>query len=450
MGDMVRLRKKELFEYVTFFENTNRSVSKGRSGQINIVEVLTQCQNKAIELGNYLETIEEDTTKMVKILEEYCENIYQISTLLSDEEKCRKIFKKIQKQIIQLNHAIEYDLKPDKKEVVFLPYKASMWDSLESVWQAAIADGNTDTYVIPIPYYDKRPDGSFQQMHYEGNDYPEYVPITHYENYDFKNRKPDAIYIHNPYDDNNFVTSVHPFFFASNLKKFTDNLVYIPYFILDEVSPTDTEKIEKIKHFCSVPGVFHANKVIVQSEEMKKIYVQVLLDVTKDSSEAAKLYWEKKIVGLGSPKIDKVMRTQHQEYMLPKQWLEIIQKPDGSWKKIIFYNTSIGALLTNNDEMIKKMEIVFSTFYKNRDEVALLWRPHPLIESTLTSMRPQLWNVYKVLRERYIQEGWGIYDDTADLDRAIAISDAYYGDASSVVQLYQRTGKPIMLQNTGF
>ena len=34
-----------------------------------------------------------------------------------------------------------------------------------------------------------------------------------------------------------------------------------------------------------------------------------------------------------------------------------------------------------------------------------------------------------------------------ELDRAIALSDAYYGDPSSVVHLYKQTGKPIMIQN---
>ena len=47
----------------------------------------------------------------------------------------------------------------------------------------------------------------------------------------------------------------------------------------------------------------------------------------------------------------------------------------------------------------------------------------------------------------YKRENFGIYDDTPDLDRAIAVSDAYYGDPSSVVQLYKETGKPIMIQN---
>ena len=39
-----------------------------------------------------------------------------------------------------------------------------------------------------------------------------------------------------------------------------------------------------------------------------------------------------------------------------------------------------------------------------------------------------------------------VYEATA-LDRAIAISDAYYGDGSSVVQLCQEAGMPVMMQN---
>ena len=33
------------------------------------------------------------------------------------------------------------------------------------------------------------------------------------------------------------------------------------------------------------------------------------------------------------------------------------------------------------------------------------------------------------------------------MNRAIAVSDAYYGDQSSLVALYRKTGKPIMIQN---
>ncbi|MBQ7479431.1 MAG: hypothetical protein IJT01_11160, partial [Selenomonadaceae bacterium] len=49
--------------------------------------------------------------------------------------------------------------KKFKKDIVFLPYKASMWDSLESVWKAAEEDKeHCNAYVVPIPYADLTPD----------------------------------------------------------------------------------------------------------------------------------------------------------------------------------------------------------------------------------------------------------------------------------------------------
>ena len=158
-------------------------------------------------------------------------------------------------------------------------------------------------------------------------------------------------------------------------------------------------------------------------------------------------YWNKKIDGSGSPKFDKVRNTNKDNLEIPPAWSRIIEKPDGGRKKIIFYNTSITALLLYDDQMLEKMEDVFRFFYDNKSEMALLWRPHPLIMSTLSSMRPQLWNRYLRIMMRYLDMGWGIYDDTTDIDRAIVLSDAYYGDPSSVVQMYQTTGKPVMIQN---
>ena len=93
------------------------------------------------------------------------------------------------------------------------------------------------------------------------------------------------------------------------------------------------------------------------------------------------------------------------------------------------------------------MKWVFSFFENRKDEVALLWRPHPLIESTLLSMRPRLYREYKILKEKYIKDNWGIYDDSADLDRAIILCDGYYGDQSSVVPLCQKAGKKVMIQD---
>jgi hypothetical protein len=171
-----------------------------------------------------------------------------------------------------LKRSMAQDIKA-KKEVVFLPYKASMWDSLESVWKAADEDPECDAYVIPIPYYDKNPDGSFKEMHYEGDLYPDYVPVTNWQEYDLQKHHPDVVFIHNPYDDGNHVTSVHPFFYSKNLKQFTDKLVYIPYFVAPNILT---------KTLCVTSGSMNADLVVVQSEEIRQNYIDCFQQVLKE------------------------------------------------------------------------------------------------------------------------------------------------------------------------
>lgn len=449
---MRKAQKRQIEETIMQMEEAHdemkRCMEKGIAAQAE--ELLVECQNAAIAIGTLIEGTEGEGHPAVTILEEYCELVYQIHEhLLTDSSiNANKIYKPLRRKLIAASNSIRNDIKI-RTEAVFLPYKASMWDSLESVWKAADADPDCDAYVIPIPYFDKNPDGSLKEEHYEGGQYPDYVPVTRYDAFDFEKHMPDVVYIHNGYDDWNLVTSIHPNFYSRNLKKYTEKLVYIPYFVLGETDPDNEQVVEGMKHFCFMPGIINADKVIVQSEDMKKIYIREYLKEAKEygltGNHVDRTYLEKKFLGIGSPKFDKVLNTKKEDLEIPDEWLKIIKKPDGTTKKIIFYNNSIGALLQHNEKMIAKMKSVFETFKENRDEIALLWRPHPLIESTLTSMRMQLWEAYKAVRDKYIEEGWGIYDDTANIDRAIAISDAYYGDASSVVQMYQITEKPVMI-----
>ncbi len=437
-----RYKKKEILSVIKTLEKANDNLGEISSKIIpaDAANVLSQCQETAILLGNYFEELSGYTLPFVSVLEDYCEDLYQMNIALSDDTQFRKLFIRIKKQLIQLYNGVEREFPDDKKEIVFMPYKASMWDSLESVWKAADDDKNCDAYVIPIPYYDRNPDGTLGQMHYEGNDYPEYVPVTSWEEYVIAERKPDIIYIHNPYDDCNLVTTVHPAFYAKELKQHTNMLVYIPYF----VCAGDTVA----EHFCVTPGTLYSDKVIVQSEAVRKTYVEELQKFERENNcKNAFGNIEHKVLALGSPKYDKVLSTRKEDLDIPEEWLKVICKPDGSWKKIVLYNTSIASMLEHGEKMIMKIEDVLQTFKEMQKDIALLWRPHPLMSGTLQSMRPQLWNRYSAITERYESESWGIYDNSADVNQAIALSDAYYGDRGSVFELYQKTGKPILLQN---
>jgi hypothetical protein len=312
-----------------------------------------------------------------------------------------------------------------KREALFLPYKASMWDSLESIYLAAKDDPDWDALVMPIPYYDKK-DGNFTEMHWETG-YPKNIPLIDYHKYNIEEQCPDIIFIHNPYDGYNIVTSVHPDFYSERLRNLTGCLVYVPYFVGNGTNVQE--------HFCTVPGCLFAHKVIVQTEAEREIYVREYNKITRERGT--------KFIALGSPKLDKAINAKHEDYEIPNEWEKLIKN-----KKVVFYNTSIGALLENtiennkpSNKYLQKVKNVFE-FFKKQSEAVLLWRPHPLLESTLKSMRPWLELEYAEIVREYKSGNYGIYDDTEDLNRAIALSDIYYGDGSSVAQLFKAAGKP--------
>lgn len=396
--------------------------------------LLADCQDTAIQFGNLIEESEGEGFVTISFLEEYCEALYEAATNLSEESNGHKVQKQLDKKIMKAENSVKNDIKV-KHEIVFMPYKRSMWDSLESVWKAADEAPDCDAYVVPIPYYDRKPDGMFGEFHYEGSEYPDYVPVVHYEAYNLEQCRPDVIYIHNPYDGNNYVTSVDPKFYSNELKKYTDMLVYIPYFVADE------SRLEEVTHFALTPGVVNADRVIVQSEAMRQVYINALLEYFGDTPGNRKTI-EEKIMGIGSPKYDSVKSYTKDVVDIPDEWRKIIGN-----KKVVLYNTHLSLLMvTCYERFLPKLRAVLN-YFKKRNDVVLLWRPHPLTISTAKSMNPAALEEYMEIVNEFCEGQWGIYDDSPDMERAIAISDAYYGSQSSMLSLYKLTGKPVLLHN---
>ncbi|MGN1102275.1 MAG: hypothetical protein ACI4RG_08790, partial [Huintestinicola sp.] len=371
---MRKFVKDNILEIFRTMYEAHRNIKKfmdkkdAESAQI----ILGDCQNAAIQMGTAIESSEGENFITIGILEEYCETAYEISLSLSEDFNGNKAQKRLDKLLIKAENSVKNDIKV-KLEVVFLPYKASMWDSLESIWQAADEDPDCDAYVVPIPYYDRKPDHSFGEYHYEGVDFPEYVPITHYDTYDFQKRRPDVIYIHNPYDGNNFVTSVDPRFYSSELKKYTECLVYIPYFVLGDLI---------YKSVCINPATVYADKIIVQSSKSKSMFEKYYYQAIGDS--VVNHQKDKKFLPLGSPKIDKIIHAQKSMYNLPDEWADLIQN-----KMVVLYNTGVSGVLNGNEKELTKLKNTIS-FFKSREDVVLWWRPHPLFKATISSMRSEL------------------------------------------------------------
>lgn len=432
------------FHAFYFYEKTERSRIMRKHQQEQILKLLqtinlaqskglyADCQEGAVSIGNYIESIEGEGTETVALLEEYCELLFKAGKGEIKEKLLRK-------HLIKIENSVILELKSNRIEMVFLLYKASMSDSLESIYLAAKDDPDCDAYWIPIPYFELNADRTLGTVHYEGADcYGENIVCIDWQKYDIEARHPDVIFTHYAYDDNVNNATIHPFFYSKHLREHCYQLLYVPYF----VAPGDT-----VDEYCGyLPGVLSAHHVIVQSEAVRQSYIEHYKKFDKEFGWKRRFgKAEEKFLALGSPKFDKIINTKREDCEIPPEWRRLIFNPDGSRKKIILYNTHMFAWINGGLAYFEKLRSVFDLF-RSRDDVVLWWRPHPNTELNIRTKRPQWINEYKVLVDDYKHSGWGVYDDTPDLHRAIAWSDAYYGDGSSLVLMYQVTGKPIMLQ----
>lgn len=378
-----------------------------------LFSALQDIQDAVITVGEQLEKELDAPREIISHLELFCELLYLLSQSSKQKEK---YLTELSKELAYVRVTIKNMAAP--YQVVFFPYKAEMWDSLESIWIACNENPLCDCKVVPIPYYhfDSRKD-KWVYSH-EIDKFPEYVPVLDYRDYSL-DEKPEAAFIHNPYDQYNYVTRVHSDYYSSNLINYAKKLFYVPYYVKSGfVSPTHK----------MLPVYFYADYLVVQSESFK----YGLRDFD---------YYNNAIV-LGSPKLDRIIRLSKEEKNIPREWNAVIQN-----KKAVMLNTSLAEFLRDGDAYLQKLAYIFD-IVRQREDVALIWRPHPLLQSTIESMRPHLLDVYLDLKKRFEEEEIGVFDDTPDIGNTVAISDAYIGEiSSSVTNLFQAVGKPLYTLN---
>lgn len=445
---MSRIIRNQLLSIWEFLQESHRTLADmaENNKKEEMIRLLADCQDGAITMGNQIEEIYGEGGKTVRCLEQYCETAYHIAENLEHASVCAEYCALAKQQLAAVRESMDQEI-PDRMEIVFFPYKASMWDCLESIYLEAQKDENCEVYCVPIPYYDLNQDRTFGEFHDESEKYPTNIRITSWQDYEFEVRKPDVVFIHNPYDDQGVEESVEPRFYAVNLRMYTEKLVYVPYFVLSDIKSGDRDATERLKRSCFLPGVIHADKVIVESENMREVYMSEYERAADERGIMVDIaVLNDKILALGSPKSDKIQSFCVPDVVLSEECNSIIQKPNGERKKVVLYNISINDLLVEGEKLLDKIENVLAILRKRQDEVALWWRPQPLVRRTLRTMRPKLWDRYRSIVERYKEEGWGIYDDTDDWRRAAAVTDGYYGDWNTGVWEYQDNGKPVMIQ----
>lgn len=394
--------------------------------------MLADCQEAAISIGTSIEKAEENVPDIISDINVYCKSLYQISVTLGANCDAAEIYAMLEKQLERIETGIKQNIA-EKFEIVFLPYKASMWDSLESIWLAAKEDENCECYVIPIPYYDKNNDGTLGKRYYEGEDFPSYVPIVDYNDYNIEQRQPDIIYIHNPYDKYNTLTTVSPEYYSDRLRMNTSCLVYSPYFVFGTYQP----HISDIHYLNS--GSIYSNIIITQSDITKGIYEKYGFD-------------KNKIIVSGLPKIDYVVNIKNSHIEMPKEWKDKIHTD----RKVLLFNMHLSYYLK---ACAKVKEGAISNYALNRlnemlpkilnnDKYSLIWRPHPLMKQMIISRLGEYPKELEEIEEAIKNSNNAVIDTYADYRYGFYYADAMISTYSSLVTLFSVLGKPIYIYQT--
>lgn len=367
----------------------------------------------------YISTKIENKMNLIKILEGI---IVKINFIINLDVSSSNIIDSITDLKVHIEEFknIFNDTINSKLEMVFMPYKASMWDSFDSIYKEAKNDDECICYVVPIPYYEKDESGKFIRKCYEGENFPKHVEVTHYEAYDFEARKSDIIYIHNPYDNVNRITEIDNRYFSDKLLNYTDALIYVPYYIDGSYENTYEHKAYSI-----CPAPINADRIITQSERHRELFV-------------ANGFNPDKVLNIGSPKFDAALLYCNDEVNIPKEWSDLCYG-----KKVFLLNTTIDDVLRNRN-WINDVRNIMNCFMNSNNSV-LIWRTHPLIDITLKTMIPNDLELYLDLVNEVMGQSNIIKDNDTDIYKCIKLSDALIGGYSSVTFQYIITGKPVLL-----
>ena len=314
------------------------------------------------------------------------------------------------------------DQAKEIKKIVIFPYKAAAWNTIADIWRTLKEDGRYEVCVVPLPQYEKDWDGTIIGMHWDGEEYPKEVEITPYDTFDLQSYQADVIITQNPYDQYNSAITYSPEYFTENLRKMAGQLIYIPYFVLDDFGPEDGRGMRSLESFCNMPGMVYADLVVLQSRQMKAVYVESL---TEMAGEKTREIWEEKI------QISSASTKENQRK---------------SEKRKVLYYVSLSALVEHKELMLEKIRRVLAVFQENQDEIILCWKTEKQIEELLPQLIPDLWEKYHQIVEVYQQEQWGEYVTIEEEETLVEECDAYYGDASALVYQFLQKKKPVMLE----
>lgn len=394
------------------------------------MNLLQLSQQLAVDLGTLLEQIVEENARIIHLLEQYCEELYVLyeqmaavadglQTMEETADPC------MGSRLRQLRDSITTELDANvyaRRAVLFLPVLAKDWKGLQPLWRAAKEDASCDVYVVPLPYYYKDYDGSPKTVCSDALDFPEEVQALDYRLFTpeyLELLHPETVILQNPYDAWHPNVSVPEMFYSVNIRKYTDNLIYVPPFAVEDYTKESARAYLNMKYYVTMPGVVYADQVLVQSENMRGLYIEKL---TEFAGEETRESWEQKVLTTGLPIMDQSQAAV----------------PTAKQKKKLLYGISLGTYMEAHEAAREKIESNLQIFRNCEEQVEVTVCFFPEADNTLTDIKREAEKLIRILPNiTILQYGHCLTEDF----------DAYYGDPMPIVTEFGQDKKPVMIQN---
>lgn len=182
-------------------------------------------------------------------------------------------------------------LEVEPENILFIPFRQQDWTVMKPEYdrvRAAYPEANIQ--VMPVPYYIKDIYG-----HKIGEEIIEELgdgtEITDYTAVDLGELKPEIIYFQNPYDTFHEKYESKEGYYCEELWTSCGELRLIPINQMPVLEPSDGCGMKMLRFACRYPGLFSADKIIVDAEKRTN-YVDALVDFVGDASRPI---WESKV-----------------------------------------------------------------------------------------------------------------------------------------------------------
>ena len=298
--------------------------------------------------------------------------------------------------------------------VLFVPYKEEMWDTMKTIYDSFKAKG-IYTGIMPMPYF-TLDNGRICDLKHEfgifGHNFPMMLKDGQSNLYG-GSKMWDIIIFHYPYDNLNNVT--RPVMYSNELKAFCYNLVLVPYAVTGGRLPFESEVL--------YGGVKNSDLVISETEEQAEVANKFM----------RKHGFRTEFVGWGSAKYDMVELAE-----IPDEWIK-----KGEGRRKILLQTGLVPYLKDRYKL-EKVEALIRK-YINDPNVCLVWRPHPLLRDTIIAHHRGELRRFHDLMELVQKSDKDIWDESKMPETPIRFADEMISDASSLIFLWQKTGKKLTM-----